>query len=331
MRINFEGPGLVGALTLRLFFRFEATDDRLPEEGGLREGLELVRAGCIINQRRFSIIVKNQANLICMNRNRLTGPVAFALFIPFLFSTFSLASGADIVPSSTCKVRYPSDGLMEWDCLRIGEKETLEALFKEGWKDIARFNRMDRRHAYTGVRVKAPKDLSRIKNFTPMPFYYPPAEPYQKFLLVDLSEQFLGAYESGALVFSAPANSGEEGNETPQGEFRIIGFHRNHRSSKYLIEKSSTPYPMNYALEFHIDRSGISYWIHGRDMPGYPASHGCIGLYNEEMQKKYYGYPADPVLEDARTLYEWAIGSEKDDGRFHTLKDGPKVVIIKNP
>ena len=34
-----------------------------------------------------------------------------------------------------------------------------------------------------------------------------------------------------------------------------------------------------------MNREGVSYWIHGRDMPGYPASHGCIGLYDESMQK----------------------------------------------
>ncbi len=29
-----------------------------------------------------------------------------------------------------------------------------------------------------------------------------------------------------------------------------------------------------------------AFWIHGCDLPGYPASHGCVGLYDEEMQKK---------------------------------------------
>ena len=44
---------------------------------------------------------------------------------------------------------------------------------------------------------------------------------------------------------------------------------------------------MHYGLRFFIDKSvdtWPSYWIHGRDLPGYPASHGCIGLYDEEMQ-----------------------------------------------
>jgi hypothetical protein len=96
----------------------------------------------------------------------------------------------------------------------------------------------------------------------------------------------------------------------------------------YFIEKTEIPYPMNYGLRFYTTKKGVSYWIHGRDMPGYPASHGCIGFYDEEMQKKYYGYPKDPALKDAKILFEWVISPFVDDGKFHFLKDGPKMLII---
>ena len=43
-------------------------------------------------------------------------------------------------------------------------------------------------------------------------------------------------------------------------------------------------YPMNYAFQFFVDREAISCWIHGRDLPGFPAFHGCIGLYDGTMQ-----------------------------------------------
>ncbi|MDA8215628.1 MAG: L,D-transpeptidase, partial [Nitrospiraceae bacterium] len=193
---------------------------------------------------------------------------------------------------------------------------------------MARFNRIDRRHAYPGVSIKVPKHLEEIENFTPMPEYYQPAESEAKFILIDLSEQFLGAYEYGRLVFSVPVATGEKGNETPSGEFRITAFNSRHKSSLYFIEETNIPYPMHYGLRFHISRGGVAYWIHGRDIPGYPASHGCIGLYDEEMQKKYYKYPKNPVLEDAKTLFEWVISPLRDDGNFHLLKDGPKLKII---
>ena len=147
-------------------------------------------------------------------------------------------------------------------------------------------------------------------------------------ILVDLEEQFLGAYEHGKRVFSAPVASGEVDNETPEGEFEVTAYHSAHRSTEYCIEDTDIPYPMTWALRFHVDRDGVAYWIHGRDMPGYRASHGCVGLYDEAMQKKYYKVPRAPEMEDARKLLEWAIAPLADDGKFHPLKGGPVVRIV---
>lgn len=229
---------------------------------------------------------------------------------------------------SPCAIQYPSDGAVEWECRRLRKGETLEGLFGDRWVDVARFNRRDRRHTYPGVAIKVPRRLEAIADFTPMPPNYPPAQTEAKFILVDLSEQFLGAYEYGRLVFSSPIAVGEQGNETPAGEFRITAAHRQHRSSLYFIEKTEIPYPMNYALRFHINRQGVAFWIHGRDLPGVPASHGCIGLYDEPMQKQYYGVPRKPLLEDAKKLYDWVLTPRQDDGKLLLLKDGPRVLIV---
>lgn len=229
---------------------------------------------------------------------------------------------------SLCKVRHPSDKKIDWECGQIKKGETLESIFGDRWIDVARFNRIDRRHSYPGSSIKVPKTLDDVKGFTPLPKEYPGAEKEEKFILIDLSEQFLGAYEYGKLVFSAPAATGEKENETPQGEFKVTAASRYHKSSKYFIEKTETPYPMNYALRFYINREGVSYWIHGRDIPGYPASHGCIGLYDEPMQKKHYGFPREAILVDAKKLFEWVLGTPQDPRRFQILRDGPRVQII---
>ena len=72
----------------------------------------------------------------------------------------------------------------------------------------------------------------------------------------------------------------------------------------------------------------MSYRIHGRDIPGYPASHGCIGLYDESMQQGQYGVPKDPELNDAQRLFLWVLGSESDDDRVIPFPRGPLVHII---
>ena len=104
----------------------------------------------------------------------------------------------------------------------------------------------------------------------------------------------------------------------------VIGTSR----SGYPAGEEDRLYPMNYALRFHVNREGACYRIHGRDLPGYPASHGCIGLYDEPMQKEQYLIPKEPELSDAQKLFVWVLGSEPDDDRVISLPRGPRVPII---
>ena len=243
---------------------------------------------------------------------------------------FALPALAEPVPD-TCAIHYPSDVRVAFTCHRIGRHDTLTGLFGPRWQDVLRFNRIDRRHIYPGVRIKVPVDLRQVENFTPLPKSYPPANDMPKFILVSLTEQFLGAYDYGKLVMSFPITSGRNSDpalRTAVGLFKVTAYDRRHSSSVYDMADSNKPYPMHYALRFLITGSWVAVWIHGRDVPGYAASHGCIGLYDEEMQKEYYHYPRDPILQDARTLYEWAIAPHPDDGRFHELADGPTVQIV---
>jgi hypothetical protein len=247
---------------------------------------------------------------------------------------------------SLCELHYPSDARIEWQCLKLKWTDTPEGLFGEHWQDVLRFNRLDRRHFIGGRSIKVPKRLEDIKDYTPLPATYPDAEKDEKFILVDQSEMFLGAYEHGKLVFSAPAAVGIKGHRVPNGEFRIDAADRMHISNLYTVEEIGRPYPMHYGLRFYVDKkvkTWPSYFIHGRDVPGYPASHGCIGLYDEEMQIEYYSahdrkvnkpyYHAlkPPLLDAARKLYQWVLGSSPDPGGFHRVKDGPRVLIVGTP
>ena len=232
----------------------------------------------------------------------------------------------DAFALSACDLRYPSDASIPWECRRIGKGETLESLFGERWRDVARFNRMDRRHARPGVNIRVPTALAALDGFTPLPTRYEAAAKEARFILIDLSEQFLGAYEYGSLAFSAPVATGRKSHPTPAGQFQVTAFDRSHRSSLYKVEGTNRPYPMHYGLRFLTTRAGVTYWMHGRDMPGYPASHGCIGLSDEAMQKDVYRTPKDPQLADARRLYEWVIADTPDPGTKQEIV-GPRVLI----
>ncbi|NMC74694.1 MAG: L,D-transpeptidase, partial [Geobacteraceae bacterium] len=218
----------------------------------------------------------------------------------------------------------------------IRPEDTLESLYGDDWVYVARFNRIDRRHVYPGMTIKSPKNMADIRDYSPLPATYEPARPYDRYILIDMEEQWLGAYEYGVLKFSMPAATGKDGYETPTGVFHADARHRNHTSSLYKVEDQSAQYPMDYAIRFHVGADNVAYWIHARDLPGRPASHGCVGLYDEDMQKRIFMFPDRPVLADAKKLYEWAVGESAyegvDSGELELLEDGPVVEITgKNP
>ena len=240
------------------------------------------------------------------------------------------ASPQDKAMEDLSRVEYPSLKEIKWRAHFVKPNESLESLFGADWIHVARFNRIDRRHVYPGMTIKAPESMADIRGYTPLPRQYDPARRHEKFILVDITEQWLGAYEHGKLVFSAPAATGKAGTETPTGMFRIDARHLTHTSSLYKTADDEDQYPMDNAMRFFIGKDNVSYWLHARDMPGKPASHGCIGLFDEEMQNRVFGTPEKPVLLDSQKLYDWAVGEADygdDYGDLDELEDGPTLEV----
>jgi hypothetical protein len=245
------------------------------------------------------------------------------------------ANPQDPAREDLSRVEYPSLAAIPWEPRFIRPQDNLEKLFGKDWVYVARFNRIDRRHVYPGMTIKAPKEIAQIRGYAPMPAFHEPAKRHSKYILVNITEQWLGAYEYGNLKFSMPAATGMDGHNTPTGLFRVDARHRNHTSSLYKTEDQKEQYPMDNAFRFHVGNDNISYWIHARDLPGRPASHGCIGVYDENMQNRQYGIPEKPLLRDSEKLYAWAVGEEDyedDTGELELLEDGPVVEVTgENP
>ena len=60
------------------------------------------------------------------------------------------------------RVVYPSVKKIPWRPHFILPDESLERLFGDRWVWVARFNRVDRRHAYPGMTIKVPLNLEDI-------------------------------------------------------------------------------------------------------------------------------------------------------------------------
>jgi len=248
-----------------------------------------------------------------------------------LSTSHPAASPNDHAKEDLGRVLYPSTRSIPWKPVFIRPQDTLESLYGKDWILVARFNRIDRRHVYPGMTIKSPIHIDDLKDYTPMSLEYEPAKRYYRYILINLEEQWLGAYEYGKLKFSFPAATGKTGFETPTGVFRVDARHKNHTSSLYKTEDESVQYPMDYAIRFHIGEDNVAYWIHARDLPGKPASHGCVGLFDEAMQKRITNVPENPVLQDSKKLYDWAVGESlygPDSGVVELLENGPIVEIV---
>lgn len=87
-------------------------------------------------------------------------------------------------------------------------------------------------------------------------------------IIISLREQTLSAYRNGIRIARSSISSGRKGRSTPAGVFTILEKEVTHFSNKY----HHAPMPYMERLTWQ----GIA--LHGGDLPGYPASHGCIRL-----------------------------------------------------
>jgi len=87
-------------------------------------------------------------------------------------------------------------------------------------------------------------------------------------IIVSIADQRISLYENGALIAQSAVSTGVEGHPTPLGVFSVIGKKKWHRSNIY----SDAPMPYMQRITW----SGIA--LHAVDLPGHPASHGCIRL-----------------------------------------------------
>jgi L,D-transpeptidase catalytic domain len=87
-------------------------------------------------------------------------------------------------------------------------------------------------------------------------------------MIVSLPEQRAYVYRDGILIAVSTCATGRKGHRTPSGAFTILQKDKDHVSSTYKGAKM--PY-----ME-RLTWSGIA--LHAGNLPGYPASHGCIRL-----------------------------------------------------
>lgn len=87
-------------------------------------------------------------------------------------------------------------------------------------------------------------------------------------IIVSIPDQLLHVYRNGVRVAASTCSTGKPGHSTPTGVFTILQKDKHHKSSTY----NNAPMPNMNRLTW----SGIA--LHAGQLPGYPASHGCVRL-----------------------------------------------------
>lgn len=87
-------------------------------------------------------------------------------------------------------------------------------------------------------------------------------------VVVSVPLQTMHVYRNGILVGRSSVSTGSKGHATPSGVFTILDKQATYRSKKY----QNAPMPQMQRLTW----TGIC--MHSGQLPGYPASHGCIRM-----------------------------------------------------
>jgi len=96
-------------------------------------------------------------------------------------------------------------------------------------------------------------------------------------IIVSIPDQWVAVYRNGARIAVSTCSTGRPGHSTPTGTFVILEKDVNHHSSIY----NDAPMPYMERVTW----GGVA--LHAGDLPGYPASHGCVRLPKEFAKLLY--------------------------------------------
>jgi len=92
---------------------------------------------------------------------------------------------------------------------------------------------------------------------------------------VSINTQKVTLFSNGVQVAQGPVSTGVRGHPTPMGVFSVIEKDRYHHSNIY----SGAPMPYMQRITW----SGVA--LHEGELPGHPASHGCIRMSHDFAKK----------------------------------------------
>jgi hypothetical protein len=168
----------------------------------------------------------------------------------------------------------------------ISSREHLDSLknsFSEEEKKLVyALNRIDAHRIEPGTKLIIPDSLVADLNlYAPFPKNLRLLDSISKTVVISQRIQAFALYENGILLRWGPVSTGKQSTGTPSGLY--YGNYKAKRKISTIDDSWIMPFYFNF-----MNFEGIG--THEYTLPGYPASHGCVRMYQE----------------DAKFIYDWA-------------------------
>lgn len=169
---------------------------------------------------------------------------------------------------------------------------------------LEKLNRRDRKSLFKLDRIVEPEYWATDeRDYAPLPSSLPWARDLDQVIVVHKPLQAFAAYVHGELVRWGPVSTGAEKSPTPSGLFALSWRSKGHRSS---VNRSwYLPWYFNF-------NTGTGHAFHQYELPGLPASHGCVRM----------------LKRDAQWLYAWGREWKLDRRGWTVTENGTPVLII---
>lgn len=159
---------------------------------------------------------------------------------------------------------------------------------------LEKLNRVDAAHLLELKTILVPTTWETDElAYAPLPARDAELESFATYLVVDLRIQAFGAYEHGALVRWGPISSGAKDTPTPSGL-----FHLNWRA-RSRVSTVDPSWLLTWYFNFG-NHEGLA--LHQYELPGLPASHGCVRLLERDAQWVYEWGQSWKIGADGRPL-----------------------------
>ena len=156
-----------------------------------------------------------------------------------------------------------------------------DSMYTSEEKDIiAALNRIDKNRIGVGKKIILPDTFyHQLLEYAPFPFKLEIADSIDKLIIVSIRTQAFGIYEYGKLIRWGPVSTGRKAKPTPAKLY--------YTNYKARLKISTVNEEWEMPWYFNIDNmNGIG--LHQFTLPGYPASHSCVRMYEADAYWIYH-------------------------------------------